>query len=103
MEQYKDIISELEELKKTKYINLTDLKQIDSIWKKLGYGNWIYDIVYGYCIAKEEGLTNTDEIAKWIKEEIIDDCSWDDLHFDYDGNYITDEDYELYWKYTEGI
>lgn len=31
MEQYKDIISELEELKKTKYINLIDLKQIDSI------------------------------------------------------------------------
>ena len=35
------------------------------------------------------------EQYKWIEEEEDD--------FDYDGNYITDEDYELYWKNTEGI
>ena len=104
MEQYEDIISVLEELNKMEYANPTDLKLIDQVLEKLDKGiGFFYEIIEGFCEAKKQGCRTLSDITKWIEESGFLDDSYMYLHFDYDGNYIPDEEYELYWKYTEGI
>lgn len=104
MEQYEDIISVLKELNEMEYANSTDLKLIDQVLEKLDKGiGFFYEIIQGFCEAKKKGRRTLYGITKWIEESGFLDDSDMYLYFDYDGNYITDEDYELYWKYTERI
>ena len=104
MEKYDDIISVLKELNKMEYANPTDLKLIDQVLEKLDKGiGFFYEIIQGFCEAKKEGCRTLSDITKWIEESGFLDDSDMYLYFDYDGNYIPDEEYELNWKYTEGI
>lgn len=99
MEQYEDIISVLEELNETKYANLTDLKLIDQVLEKLDKGiGFFYEIIQGFCEVKKEGYHTFSDITKWIEESGFLDDSYMYLNFDPEGNYIPDEEYELYWK-----
>ena len=103
MEKYEDVISVLKELNKMEYANPTDLKLIDQVLEKLDEGiGFFYEIIQGFCEAKEKGRRTVYGITKWIEESGLLDDSYMYLNFDYDGNYIPDEEYERYWKYTEG-
>ena len=102
MEQ--EIVRELEKLNKFEYINSTEIKLIQQVWDELKDEDSLHEILLGYCLAKEEGCRTFDEIIEWLAEKWnIPDESYMYLNFDYDGNYIPDEEYELYWKYTKDI